>query len=105
MSNLDEQKIDQLFLTISYINSLEQLLICLETAENSKLEIKKIYLEYYEKLKTIVPILYHYQNIIQIVYQKMIELKSCKEKYEYEVICDFYKRYNQEFFGYQKIKK
>ena len=41
MSNLDEQKIDQLFLTISYINSLEQLLICLETSENSKLEIKK----------------------------------------------------------------
>ena len=51
MSNLDEQKIDQLFLTISYINSLEQLLICLETSENSKLEIKKICLEYYEKLK------------------------------------------------------
>ena len=63
MSNLDEQKIDQLFLTISYINSLEQLLICLETSENSKLEIKKIYLEYYEKLKTTVPILYHYLNL------------------------------------------
>lgn len=98
MDNLDIKTINQLFLNISHINSLEQLLVYLEEIDATQLEIKKVYTEYYYSLKQLVYSTYYYQNVIQKVHYESENSKS--EKYEYEVIYNFYKKYCKKISKY-----
>ena len=98
MDNLDIKTINQLFLNISHINSLEQLLVYLEEIDVTQLEIKKVYTEYYYSLKQLVYSTYYYQKVIQKVHYESENNKS--EKYEYEVIYNFYKKYCKKISKY-----
>ena len=98
MDNLDITTINQLFLNISHINSLEQLLVYLEEIDATQLEIKKVYTEYYYSLKQLVYSTYYYQKVIQKVNYESENNKS--EKYEYEVIYNFYKKYCKKISKY-----
>lgn len=103
MNSLAVKKNNQLFLMISELNSLEQLLLYLEECIELNEEIKIIYQEYSNYISKLIFRVSLYQYMIQRIYKNM-EGKPEKEKYEYEVVYQFYKKYCNEK-GYQLIKK